>query len=87
MYDTAWHSDLIKYGPFDSESEWDPSWTIPIDFRMEDGSIRHTRLVYDKTDKCFDYDPADKGFDIDFDAYYIVAFRFPKTLDELKGNV
>lgn len=87
MYDTRWHSNFKECGPFDSESEWDPSWKIPIEFRMEDGSIKRTTLVYCKDANCFDYTEEDDGFVIDYDVYAIVAFRFTKTLDELKGNV
>lgn len=46
MIDTEWHSVCRDCGPVDHEDEWDKSWVIPIEFKMHDGKIKKTNLIY-----------------------------------------
>lgn len=79
MIDTEWHSVCSDCGPFDHEDEWDASWVIPIEFKMYDGKIKKTNLIYleDERGNGFDYDENSGDFCADFDVYYATAWRFP----------
>lgn len=78
MFDTEWHSDFKECGPFDHEDEWDTSWVIPIEFKMYNGQIKKTNLIYseDENGKGFDYDENSGDYCGDFDVYDVVAWRF-----------
>lgn len=88
MIDTEWHSDYKECGPFDHEDEWDKSWVIPIEFKMHDGKIKKTNLIYteDEHGKGFDYDENSGDFCAYFDVYDIVAWRFPVMPGQLNNK-
>lgn len=73
--ENEWRSDFKECGPFDHQAEWDKSWVIPIEFKMEDGSVKKTNLVYDSEYDTFDYDKNGDFVDY-FDVYSVVAWRF-----------
>ena len=77
MIDTEWHSDFSECGPFDHELEWDKSWIVPVEFKMFGGTVKPVNLVYDEEYDCFDYDPNNEDFCIDYDVYEIESWRFP----------
>ena len=74
--DTTWHDDWKNCSPFDHEDDWDQSWIIPLEFEMEDGTIKKSALVYNKEYDCFDYDEVNYDLCMYFDVYSIVKWRF-----------
>lgn len=78
VFNTDWHGFEKKPydSPFTGEDKWDPSWTVPLEFEMEDGKIVKTALVYQPEYDCFDYDEENYDFCAYFDVYSIAKWRY-----------
>ena len=74
-FNTEWSHNWSE-GPFKHQDEWDKSWIIPVEFKMDDGNIKKSIIRYDSKYNTFDFDEENYDVCMYFDVYSIDEFRF-----------